>query len=311
VHADKPEAYAVDRAAFDQSLADQAKAAGATYKLGAGCSGITRANGGVAATIRGQNGDGRVRARVVIVATGVNYSLSRDLGAPRPTKFLRAAQTEVRMKGVKEVEVYLGGRISPGSFGWAIPLGGDRVKLGVCNEGRAFPYMQRLLESPRVRSRLRNQRPEVKTKPIPISPAKRTYADRVLLAGDAAGQVKPTTGGGIHYGIVCGELAARTLDDAFSCGDLSERRLARYQARWRKELGWEIVVGSYFRRFGKWLTDSQIDELVRSYTNPALRDLVQSSAAFERHSRFVLALSRSPIFWRALWAPIRAHLVRR
>ena len=56
---------------------------------------------------------------------------------------------------------------------------------------------------------------------------KRTYADRVLAVGDAAGLVKPTTGGGIYYSVVSGEIAAEVLGDAAG-GERSvgERRCA-------------------------------------------------------------------------------------
>src|SRR3990172_9694927 len=114
----------------------------------------------------------------------------------RPSRFIEASQTEVRMTGIKEVEVYLGRDISPGSFGWAIPVGDERVRLGVCNGKRAPEYLQRLLRNPLVGSRLLEENPTLKNKPIPIAPGKRSYLDHLLLVGDAAGQVKPTTGGG-------------------------------------------------------------------------------------------------------------------
>ena len=43
---------------------------------------------------------------------------------------------------------------------------------------------------------------------LPLGAIERTYADRLLAIGDAAGLVKPTTGGGIHYSIVSASIAA-------------------------------------------------------------------------------------------------------
>jgi geranylgeranyl reductase family protein len=308
VSANRTVAYVVDRGGFDRSLAQQAEAAGASYRLGAKCLGISLADGGVQVKVRGLEGEEQFRARAAIVATGVKYGLLTDLGMARPERFIEAAQAEVRMKDVKEVEVYLGREISPGSFGWAIPLDDEKVRLGVCNGGRALWYLQKLLENPLVKPRLLDENPRIKSKPIPISPAKRSYLDHVLLVGDAAGQAKPTTGGGIYYGILCAEIAARTLDEAFASGDFSERQMARYESRWRREIGLELRVGAYFRRLGCWLSDGQIDHLIRSYKNPELRDLLQRTAAFERHSGFIFALCRSQIFWNAFWAAIRPKL---
>lgn len=310
VSADRPVAYVVDRGEFDRSLAQQAEAAGARYRLGTKCTGISHADGGIKVEIQALEGAGQIHARAGIVATGVKYNLLNTLRMGRPEKFIEAAQTEVRMRDVKEVEVYLGRGISPGSFGWAIPLCDERIRLGVCNGGEATKYLQRLLANPLVGPRLLEANSKIKSKPIPISPVKRSYLDRVLLVGDAAGQVKPTTGGGIQYSLLCAEIAARTLDEAFAAGDLSVQHMARYESRWRMEIGLELRVGTYFRRLGGWLSDAQIDHLIRSYRNPELRDLVRKTADFERHSSFIFALCKSQIFWDTFWTAIKSKIFR-
>ena len=310
VSAGRTVAYVVDRAGFDRSLARQAQAAGATYRMGTRCLGISQTGGGIRVNVQDPEGQGEFEARAGIIATGVKYGLLEGLGMTRPSRFIEASQTEVRMTGVKEVEVYLGRDISPGSFGWAIPVGDERVRLGVCNGKRAPEHLQRLLRNPLVGSRLLEENPRLKNKPIPIAPGKRSYLDHLLLVGDAAGQVKPTTGGGIYYGILCAEIAARTLDEAFIAGDLSVRRMAVYESRWRKEIGLELSMGAYFRRLGAWFSDAQIDQLIRSYRDPELRDLVERTAAFERHSTFILALVRSEIFWGTIWGALKSRVLR-
>ena len=45
-------------------------------------------------------------------------------------------------------------------------------------------------------------------RPIPLVPLCRTFGERVLVIGDAAGLTKPTTGGGIYYSLLSAELAA-------------------------------------------------------------------------------------------------------
>ena len=56
--------------------------------------------------------------------------------------------------------------------------------------------------------------PAPRLKILPLGPVTRTYADRVVAVGDAAGLVKPTTGGGIYYGLLSGSIAAEVLGDA-------------------------------------------------------------------------------------------------
>ena len=60
---------------------------------------------------------------------------------------------------------------------------------------------------------------------IPVKPSTPTYNQRALSVGDAAGLTKPTTGGGIYYSLLSGQLAAKTLIKALNQGDLSSKQL--------------------------------------------------------------------------------------
>ena len=107
------------------------------------------------------------------------------------------------------------------------------------------------------------QMPAPRLKMLPLGPVPRTYADRVVAVGDAAGLVKPTTGGGIHYGLLSGSLAAEVLDDALRRDRLDAAgALARYERLWRRRLGQEIRVGLAFRRIAARLSDDSIDEII-------------------------------------------------
>lgn len=305
VGADRVMAYVVRRCEFDQTMAQKALACGASYVLRVRCVGLEQHNDHVTvmAVQRGPEGDEArmtFRARSVVVATGVRYGLLRGLGLKRPTAFLQAAQAEASMEGVDRVEVYLGREVAPGSFAWAIPAG-PVARVGVCNGAGAVEYLRRFLQDPSIASRLREPVTQIKRKAIPIASICRSFRDRILLVGDAAGQVKVTTGGGISYGILCGDMAAATLDRAFRLGDLTERTLSEYERRWRQEIGVELRVGSFFRRMGGMLSDDQIDRLIRAYQDSDLPELVRRCADFERHRKFILALCRSNIFFQLVW----------
>src|SRR4029077_4141960 len=67
---------------------------------------------------------------------------------------------------------------------------------------------------------------------LPLAPAKRSYGHHVPTVADAAGLIKPTTGGGIFYGLLSGLLAAETLTgalrrDRLAAGDLPALEGAR------------------------------------------------------------------------------------
>ncbi|MBW8058239.1 MAG: NAD(P)/FAD-dependent oxidoreductase [candidate division NC10 bacterium] len=309
VGASRVMAYVVRRCEFDQTMAQRALACGASYLLRVRCVGLEYGDDHVkvAAVQRGPEGDEApmtLSARAVVLATGVRYGLLQNLGLERPSRFLQAAQVEVGMEGVDRVEVYLGREVAPGSFAWAIPAG-PLARVGVCNGAGAVPSLKRFLQHPSIASRICEPAGHIKKKAIPIANVSRSFRDRILLVGDAAGQVKVTTGGGISYGILCGDTAAATLDRAFCLGDLSERSLVEYERRWRQEIGVELRVGSFFRRVGGMLSDEQIDRLIRAYHDSDLPELVKRWADFERHRKFILALCRSGVFFQFVWSCFR------
>ncbi len=309
VGADRVMAYVVGRCEFDQTMAQRAATWGASYLLRVRCVGLENEadHVKVAAVQKGQEGDEvpmLFQARAVVLATGIRYGLVQGLGLQKPLEFLQAAQAEVEMEGVDRVEVYLGREVAPGNFAWAIPAG-PMVRVGICDGDGVFHNLRRFLQHPSIASRICQPETHFKRKAIPITNVSRSFLDRIVLVGDVAGQVKVTTGGGISYGILCGDLAAETLDRAFRLGDLSERCLVEYERRWRQEIGLELRVGSFFRRVGGMLSDEQIDRLIRAYHNSDLPELVRRWADFERHRKFILALCRSNIFFHFVWNCIR------
>jgi digeranylgeranylglycerophospholipid reductase len=96
---------------------------------------------------------------------------------------------------------------------------------------------------------------------MPIGTAGRTYGDRVVVVGDAAGQVKPTTGGGIYFGHLGAGIAAGVLDEALRDDDLSAARLSDYQKRWKAKMGRELSSGYRARRAWAKLGERQIEGL--------------------------------------------------
>jgi len=79
---------------------------------------------------------------------------------------------------------------------------------------------------------------------LPVEPLHKTYAERTLLCGDAAGLINPVSGEGIYYALVSGELAGNTAAEAIQNHDTSERFLSIYQKRWNQEFGKEIKLFS-------------------------------------------------------------------
>ncbi len=132
--------------------------------------------------------------------------------------------------------------------------------------------------------------PEPRLKILPLGPIAKTSGDRVLAVGDAAGLVKPTTGGGIYYGLISGRLAGEVLYDALEADRLNAAALRLYDTRWRRRLGHEIRIGLAFRRLAARLTDESIDSLIELARVNGIVPLLQRTASFNWHSTAAIAL---------------------
>lgn len=300
------ETVVLDRPSFDRGLADQASAAGADLFMGHRIESLQRFRGGVIACTASSNGGGRlILGRLGILATGAAYHLHRNLGLGLPSHFVQTAQVEVDFSADTYVEVYFGQEVAPESFAWIVPFrrgGASKARIGLLASRDAQGYLTRFLRSPKVTSRLLPGTPwHYRRRPIPLRPIHRTYSERVLVIGDASGLVKPTTGGGIYYGLLTAELAAVTATEALAAGDYSARFLRCYQAAWQAALASEIRTGSLFRCYASRLSDSQIDEAFQLAGSDQVARLIRDHATFNWHRAVILALWRSSAVRGFLW----------
>ena len=127
---------------------------------------------------------------------------------------------------------------------------------------------------------------------ISLKPLARTYGRRLVVVGDAAGQVKPTTGGGIYYGLLCADIAASNLHRALDNDDLSAKNLASYEREWKKKLGRELKIGYYARKFYEHLSDKQIDRIFDIIKSNGIDEalLKADDLSFDWHGEVILRL---------------------
>jgi digeranylgeranylglycerophospholipid reductase len=153
--------------------------------------------------------------------------------------------------------------------------------------------------------------PPPRLKMLPLGPIRKTYGDRVLAVGDAAGLVKPTTGGGIYYGMLSGALAGGVLVGALRRNRLADADLRHYETRWRRRLGHEIRVGLAFRRIAARLSDESIDSLIELARVNGVVPLLEEKASFNWHRKAAIALLAHPAFRRVVYKSWRTgdHLL--
>jgi geranylgeranyl reductase family protein len=283
----------LDRAAFDRTLAAEARRAGATVVTGVRVEDVRVGRAAVEVSTARR----AYLARAVVLACGVAYRFHRRMGFGRPAALLHTAQVELDAAPADALEVHLGRQVAPEGFAWLVPVrreGRPRVKAGVLLRGDARARLRAFLRSPRVAARAGVIPDDMVLRLLPVAPPRRTYGARMLLVGDAAGLTKPITGGGIFYSLLSASLAAETLEDALAADDLGVRRLSRYEARWRQRLGRELRTGIWFRHLLANFTDRELDAFVRAIDSDDLRAVIDNTARFNWHRAVVLALVRQP-----------------
>ena len=302
VDSDRIIAAVVDRAQFDRALADRARATGAVVRTGARVDTLVVGGDGVTITVR--DADAPVRARVCVLACGANYRFNRELGLGVPRAFVQTAQVEMPFPAQPRIEVRLGRDVAPGGFAWSVPFHrGDtpHVRLGLfCESDAARRFAKYAGQRARDAGVDPVSLPDARLKMLPLGPVRHTVGDRVVAVGDAAGMVKPTTGGGIYYSLISGRLAAQVIADALAINRLRARDLRIYEERWRAMLGPDIRAGLAFRALATRIGDRGIRALVEVARVDGIVPLLKETADFNWHRRAALALLRHPAFRRAV-----------
>lgn len=316
------QALIVDRVSYVAHVARRAAEGGARLHLGFRVDAVEKDARRI--SVIAQDGAGRrtrLDGRVLLIASGFGHALPEMAGiAPaRVRERLIGCQVEVQTDGLRDTEVFVGERrIAPTAFGWLAPISPSTALLGIVSRRGARDGLERLSRDLAASGRVSSRIGGARRWGIPVKPIPKTYADQALALGDAAGFVKPTTGGGIYYAMISGELAARAAMEAMDEGDLSARSLSRYQRAWKREFGDELRVGYYARLLFEALDDRQLDLLMETFLSPEFQERVISAPdfSFDRHSRTILRAAGSARIGKlirgfgASAAPILARLLR-
>jgi geranylgeranyl reductase family protein len=290
-----PLAQVIDKAAFNRALAERAVNAGVELRLGCWVNALQVEKHSVEVQYRRtETGPANLRAQVAVITTGVNGSLNHALGLAHPRQFLRAVQTEMSLPPNghgKATRVFVGQGVAPGAFGWEIPLGNNRWRVGLMTEENPDPYFVKLVQRVAPQTDMATLR--IDRKGIAQASVGRCVAERVIAAGEAAGHIKTTTGGGIYYGLLSAELVADVLIRAFRNKNFSARTLGEFERYWRSTFGNELMVGYFARKLASHFTDRQIDKFFDAAKASDLLVRLNGKLKFDWHHRALLATLRS------------------
>lgn len=306
VSKDEVQAYILDRPAFDLFLAKEAEQEGAEYLLSTCVKNILIRDDGVEVRVDQRGKELTFRGKVAIIASGFGSSLPQKLGLGQIKDFIIGAQAEVETNGIAEVEVHFSQRIARGFFAWLAPLSRHRALVGLFSRENPTNCLRDFLEQLATQGKISLADPRIIYGGIPFRPLPRTYGERVLVVGDAAGQVKPTTGGGIYYGLLSSDMVAEVIHEAFSLNDFSRKKLAHYEKAWNGKLGRELQIGYFARRLYNRLSDRRINKIFDIIRENNIHDALLDSPrfSFDKHSGLVLEGLKHLAPWKHLFGKV-------
>jgi digeranylgeranylglycerophospholipid reductase len=249
-------AYVLDRVVLEQRMAREAGKLGAEIRLGRPVR-VFESNGQIRV---GPTEEESFKAGVVIAADGFP-SISGKSGGLSCDRYLLPENVAINYQYVMDdldiesdaTEMYIGTMVAPGGYGWIIPKSSRaaNVGIGIRTTFKSAKGKDRLdyfvhnfsLTADRLRSgRIRTMIADL----LPVDGAvSKSYSDRLILAGDAAGMVMPTNGGGIPTamlsGRIAGEIAALHVK--------KNEPLSSYETKWKTAFGRELHASTRMRRF--------------------------------------------------------------
>lgn len=262
----KSKACVIDRAAFDQEIVKRALDCGTDLLLGAKVTAVNRHGRGITVKVKEDGLTKDVGCKLVIGSDGVGSIVARDLGFSQPTDFLSGFGAEclgVENLDLDCVNIFVGNKIAPGFFAWIIPTE-EGARIGLCTsrgDASTFQYFKKLLTHPQIKKTLKDAKIERYIAGlIPLGPMKKIHADRAMLVGDAAAQVKPLSGGGVYMGLLCGNHCANVAARALKNDDVSEKSLKEYPKLVSNDIGKELKRANLLRKIFVELKDAHLEE---------------------------------------------------
>ncbi len=263
----------INRRELDKQIAHQAQRNGAEIRVRTSFQKLTE--DGV------RTSEGEIKCKIVVDARGVSSLINKDREV-----ILSSAQYEIYADWIKKekVEVYFDQEKYPGFFAWIIPNGEGTGKVGVAGRGiSAAEVLADFLTKKGEHSTIRKIFAPIWVK----GPIERFVSDKVVTVGDAAGQSKPTTAGGIFSCGMGGIFAGQAIINYLETGKKAD--LKEYQIKWEKKFGKEFEKQLFARKILERLDNKTINKLFESVTPEIIKEISEKDD-FDFHTSSIVKL---------------------
>ncbi len=219
--------------------------------------------------------------KILVDARGVSALVQKDR-----TGILQSAQYEIYSDWIQKgkVEVNFDSEKYPGFFSWVIPASEGMGKVGVAGRGiNAMQALEKYLEQKGKHSIIRKV-----FAPIWVNgPIEKFVSKNIVTVGDAAGQSKPTTAGGIYSCGIGGIFAGRAISEFLKNGNSSD--LEKYQKSWQEKFGKEFEKQLFARKMLERVDNKTIDKLFDTITPEMMQDISESED-FDFHTSAIVKM---------------------
>jgi len=273
INSKKQKVAEISRRELDKQIAHQAQKNGATIKVRTSFQEVT--DKGV------RTSDGEIECKIFVDARGVSSLIHKDR-----TGILSSAQYEIYADWIKKgnVEVFFDQQKYPGFFAWIIPSDEGKGKVGVAGKGiNVVEAIEKFLEKKGNFSTIRKIYAPIWIK----GPIKKFVEGKTVIVGDAAGQAKPTTAGGIYSSGMGGLYAGQAISKFLKSKDRSD--LEEYQKRWTDKFGNEFEKQLFARKILERLDNDTINKLFESVT-PEITKEISEKEDFDFHTSSIVKL---------------------
>jgi geranylgeranyl reductase family protein len=273
INSKKQKVAEISRRELDKQIAHQAQKNGATIKVRTSFQELT--DKGV------RTSEGEIECKIFVDARGVSSLIHKDR-----TGILSSAQYEIYADWIKKgkVQVFFDQEKYPGFFAWVIPSDEGKGKVGVAGKGiNVVEAIEKFLETMGNYSTIRKIYAPIWIK----GPIDKFVDGKIVIVGDAAGQAKPTTAGGIYSSGMGGLYAGQAISKFLESKDTSD--LEEYQRRWAEKFGKEFEKQLFARKILERLDNNTINKLFESIT-PEITKEISEKEDFDFHTGSIVKL---------------------
>ncbi|MGB9671676.1 MAG: NAD(P)/FAD-dependent oxidoreductase [Candidatus Bathyarchaeales archaeon] len=314
----KPLTCVVNRALFDRHIAELAKSHGVEYYLSTRVESLVFEDGFVKGVKSNMDGNGKSEhAKIVVDVEGVSSRILRQAGLRCADASMMVNGVNAEVEGILDVEtdcvqVFLGSAYAYGFYAWIIPRKDGTAKVGLAAKGgNPKELFHRFISKHPVASKtLKTAKiSHVAFHPIPLGGfIPKAFSNGFLAVGDAASQVKPTTGGGIILGMNCAKIVAETALEALLADDLSANFLGAYQRRFKRNFGFDVSFMLRVRRMLDAISDEKLDSLIKTCVKLGLNKDLRDFGDLDFQGKALMRLMPKPKILQALLAFFALYL---